>query len=83
METHERVNVEMLKLTIQNKGLKRRMVVWKTLQQECQERKKKKEAWNDTDHAYQKALIEYKYKNEGLEREGIVVVGIRPQKSNN
>jgi len=31
--------------------------------------KKKKEAWNDADHAYKKALIKYTHKNEGLERE--------------
>jgi len=29
----------------------------------------KEEAWNDTNHWYQKALIEYKHKVEGLERE--------------
>ncbi len=45
------------------------MVEWETLQQECQELKKKEEAWNDANHAYHKALIEYKHKNEGLERE--------------
>jgi hypothetical protein len=32
--------------------------------------KKKEEAWNDANHSYQKALIEYKHKVECLEREG-------------
>jgi hypothetical protein len=27
----------------------------------------KEEAWNDVDHVYQKTLIKYKHKNEGLE----------------
>ncbi len=46
------------------------MVEWITLQcQECQELKKKKEAWNDANHAYQKALTEYKHKLEGLEKQ--------------
>ncbi len=45
------------------------MVEWTTLQQECQEPKKKEEACNDVDHAYQKALIKYKRKIEGLERQ--------------
>jgi hypothetical protein len=31
--------------------------------------KKKEEAWNDANHAYQEALIEYKHKVEGLEKE--------------
>jgi hypothetical protein len=30
--------------------------------------KKKEEAWNDANHAYHMALIEYKHKVEGLER---------------
>ncbi len=30
--------------------------------------KKKEEPWNEAKHAYQKALIEYKHKNEGLKR---------------
>jgi len=30
--------------------------------------KKKVDAWNDTNHSYQKALIKYKHKVEGLER---------------
>jgi hypothetical protein len=42
----------MLQLTIENKELKRRMVEWIELQKECQKLKKKKEAWNDGDHAY-------------------------------
>ncbi len=45
------------------------MVEWTELQKECQELKKKNEAWNDGDHAYQKTLIKYKHKVEGLERE--------------
>ncbi len=32
----------------------------------------KKKAWNDDDHAYQKALIEYKHKIEGLERKRVL-----------
>jgi hypothetical protein len=36
--------------------------------QKCQELKKKEEAWNDANHAYQKTLIEYKHKTEGLEK---------------
>jgi hypothetical protein len=31
--------------------------------------KKKEEAWNDTNHAYQEGMIEYKHKVEGLEKE--------------
>ncbi len=45
------------------------MVEWIELQKECQELKKKEEAWNDGDYAYQKTLIKYKHKVEGLERE--------------
>ncbi len=37
------------KLTIENKELKRRMVEWTTLHKECQELKKKEEAWNETE----------------------------------
>jgi hypothetical protein len=59
----------MLQLTVENKELKRRMVEWIELQNECQELKKKEEAWNDGDHAYYKTLIKYKHKVEGLERE--------------
>lgn len=44
------------------------MVEWIELQKECQELKKKIEAWNDGDHACQKTLIKYKHKVEGLER---------------
>ncbi len=39
------------------------------LQKECKEVKKKEEAWNDANHAYQKALIECRHKVEGLERD--------------
>ncbi len=28
----------------------------------------KEYAWNDVDHVYTKTLIEYKHKNEGLEK---------------
>jgi hypothetical protein len=59
----------MLQLTIENKEVKRRMMDWTKLQKECKELKKKEEAWNDANHAYQKALIEYRNKVEGLERE--------------
>jgi hypothetical protein len=45
-----------------------RMMEWTKLQKECQEFKKKEEAWNDIDHAYWKAFIEYKHKVVGLER---------------
>ncbi len=45
------------------------MVEWIELQKECQKLKKKKEAWNDGDHAYQKTLIKYKHKVDGLERQ--------------
>ncbi len=44
------------------------MVEWTSLQWECHELKKKEEPWNEAKHAYQKALIEYKHKNEGLKR---------------
>jgi len=44
----EEVNVKMLELTTKNKELKRRMVEWTNLQEECWELKKKKEAWNVT-----------------------------------
>ncbi len=53
----ERMNGKMLELTIENKELKKRMGEWTILQQECKELKKKKEAWNEAKHAYQKALI--------------------------
>ncbi len=39
------------------------------LKMECIELKQKEEAWTKVDHAYQKALIKYKHKVEGLERE--------------
>ncbi len=71
METKERMNGKMLQLTIENKELKKRMGEWTILQQECEELKKKKEAWNEAKHAYQKALIKYKHRNEGLEREDL------------
>ncbi len=45
------------------------MMDWTKLQKECKELKKKEEAWNDANHAYQEALIEYKHKVEGLEKE--------------
>jgi hypothetical protein len=41
------MNAQILKLTIENKELKRRMVEWTTLHKECQELKKKEEAWNE------------------------------------
>jgi hypothetical protein len=59
----------MLQLTIENKEVKQRMMDWTKLQKECKELKKKEEAWNDANHAYQEALIEYKHKVEGLEKE--------------
>ncbi len=69
-EMEEKVNVKLMKLTIENKELKRTMVEWTTLQcQEYQELKKKEEAWNNANHAYQKALIEYKHKSNSLEKE--------------
>jgi hypothetical protein len=43
--------MKMLEVTIKNKVLKKRMVEWKALQHECQELKKK-EAWNEANHAY-------------------------------
>jgi hypothetical protein len=49
----------MLQLTIENKELKKRMMEWTKLLKE----------WNDANHSYQKALIKYKHKVEGLERE--------------
>ncbi len=69
METKERMNGKMLEFTTENKELTKRMGEWIVLQQECQELKNKKEAWNEAKHAHQKALIEYKHKNEGSERE--------------
>jgi len=59
----------MLQLTTRNKEVKRMMMDWTKLQKECEELKKKDEAWNDASPAYQKALIEYRHKVEGLERE--------------
>ncbi len=59
----------MLQLTIENKEVKQRMMDQTKLQKECKELKKKEEAWNDTNHAYQKALIKYRHKVEGLEKE--------------
>jgi hypothetical protein len=49
--------------------VKRMMMDWTKLQKECEELKKKDEAWNDANHAYQKALIEYRHKVEGLEKD--------------
>ncbi len=59
----------MLQLTTKNKELKRRMMEWIELQMECQKLKKKEEARNDANHAYDKTLIEYKHKVKGLERQ--------------
>jgi hypothetical protein len=59
----------MLHLTIENKAVKKRMMDKTKLQKECKEVKKKEEAWNDANHAYQKALIECRHKVEGLERD--------------
>jgi hypothetical protein len=42
---------KMLEVTIKNKVLKKRMVEWKALQQECQ-KLKKKDAWNEAKYAY-------------------------------
>jgi hypothetical protein len=43
---------------------------------------KKEEAWNGANHWYQKALIEYKHKVEGLERERELIVGTWYHNSN-
>ncbi len=45
------------------------MVEWTTLQKECQELKKKEEAWNETEQQYYKIMIDYKHKKEGIEGE--------------
>ncbi len=54
MEMEERMNAKILELNIENKELKRRLVVWTTLQKESQELRKKEEAWNKTKQQYQK-----------------------------
>lgn len=48
MEIEEKVNIKMLKLNIENKELKRRLVESIALQKECYELRKSKEAWNAT-----------------------------------
>jgi hypothetical protein len=42
MEMKERVNAKMLKLTIENKELKRRLVEWRTLQKEWNQGRKER-----------------------------------------
>ncbi len=37
------------------------------LKNECMELRQNKEAWTKVDHSYEKTLIEYKHKVEGLE----------------
>ncbi len=52
---------------------------WIVLQQECQELKNKKEAWNEAKHAHQKALIEYKHKKDRKEKRTCDCKNMRPK----
>ncbi len=66
-EVEEKVNVKM-QLTIENKGMKRKLMEFLELKKECMELRQKEEAWTEANHAYKKALIKYKHKVEGFER---------------
>jgi len=49
--------------------MRRKLMEFPKLKKECMELRQNEEAWTNVDHAYHKALINYKHKVEGLERE--------------
>ncbi len=67
----------MLQLTIENKDMKWKLMEFLKLKKECTELRQKEEAWIEANRAYQKSLIMYKHKVEGLEKKTIMVVRTR------
>ncbi len=65
----KKVNVKMLQLTIENKDMKWKLMEFLELKKECMKLKQKEKAWIEANRAYQKSLIKYKHKVEGLEKE--------------